>query len=122
MFFSTSSQVGYDIYSETDLLALDSSPHSLAVSVAPPPAFLQQQQLEASQTKLAVLLPTPLTPPQAVVLPTPLTLPQAIVLPTPLTPPQAMVLPTPLTPPQASGDTALSYTSTRDGQGGYSFG
>ena len=65
---------------------MDSSPHSVAVSVAPPPGFLQQQQLEASQTKLAVLLPTPLTP------------------------------------PQASGDTALSYTSTRDGQGGYSFG
>ena len=94
--FPTSFQVGYDIYSETDLLALDSSPHSLAVSVAPPPAFLQQ--LEASQTKLAVVLPTPLAPPQA------------------------EVLPTPLAPLQASGDTALSYTSTRDGQGGYSFG
>ena len=77
-------------------MALDSSPHSLAVSVAPPPAFLQQ--LEASQTKLAVVLPTPLAPPQA------------------------EVLPTPLAPLQASGDTALSYTSTRDGQGGYSFG
>ena len=80
---------------------MDSSPHSVAVSVVPPPGFLQQQQLEATQTKLAVVLPTPLTPPQAI------------------------VLPTPLTPPQASGDTgdtALSYTSTRDGQGGYSFG
>ena len=68
---------------------MDSSPHSVAVSVVPPPGFLQQQQLEASQTKLAVLLPTPLTPPQA---------------------------------SGDTGDTALSYTSTRDGQGGYSFG
>ena len=35
-------QVGYDIYSEEDLLALDSSPESVAVAVAPPPGFLEQ--------------------------------------------------------------------------------
>ena len=35
-------QVGYDIYSEEDLLALDSSPKSVAVAVAPPPGFLEQ--------------------------------------------------------------------------------
>ena len=68
---------------------MDSSPHSVAVSVVPPPGSLQQQKLEASQTKLSVVLPTPLAPLQAF---------------------------------GASGDTALSYTSTRDGQGGYSFG
>ena len=35
-------QVGYDIYSEEDLLALDSAPESVAVAVAPPPGFLAQ--------------------------------------------------------------------------------
>ena len=95
---------------------MDSSPHSLAVSVVPPPGFLQQQKLESSQTKLSVVLTTTLAPPQAMVLPTPLA---------PLQFSGAVVLPTPLAPLQASGasgDTALSYTSTRDGQGGYSFG
>ena len=39
---SLSLQVGYDIYSEEDLLALDSAPESVAVAVAPPPGFLAQ--------------------------------------------------------------------------------
>ena len=37
-------QVGYDIYSDEDLLALDSAPESVAVAVAPPPGFLAQVQ------------------------------------------------------------------------------
>merc|ERR1719260_593342 len=37
----TSAQVGYDIYSEEDLLALDSEQSINEVSVAPPPGFLE---------------------------------------------------------------------------------
>ena len=40
-------QVGYDIYSDTDLLALDSGVgEGTAVAVAPPPGFLENLQRE----------------------------------------------------------------------------
>ena len=43
-------QVGYDIYSDEDLLALDSAPESVAVAVAPPPGFLAQVQTTPAAT------------------------------------------------------------------------
>jgi len=117
-------QVGYDIYSDEDLLALDSAPESVAVAVAPPPGFLAQLEREqgagigeaagvgagvagvgggkktgkkpgGGKKKDESLLQTAL-------------------LPTPLPPVQNTKL--------ATGHKTIAYTNTRGGDGSYKFG
>ena len=106
-------QVGYDIYSEEDLLALDSSPGAGAVAVAPPPGFLAQLALESEDTGVALL-------PQntgVALMPTPQNTRVAL-LPTPLPPVRAPVQGV----GPAMGASTTQYTSTRGGDGSYNFG
>merc|ERR1712210_389877 len=109
-------QVGYDIYSEEDLLALDSAPESVAVAVAPPPGFLAQLGREqgagigeavgvgGGKKKAGVVKAKKKAEIQL----------QTALLPTPLPPVQNTKL--------AAGHKTIAYTNTRGGDGSYKFG
>lgn len=108
-------QVGYDIYSEEDLLALDSAPESVAVAVAPPPGFLAQLEREQGAgigeavgvgggKKKGVGKGKKKAGSQL----------QTALLPTPLPPVQNTKL--------AAGHKTIAYTNTRGGDGSYKFG
>eukprot|EP00092_Neocalanus_flemingeri_P071765 GFUD01088226.1.p1 GENE.GFUD01088226.1~~GFUD01088226.1.p1 ORF type:complete len:199 (-),score=42.56 GFUD01088226.1:16-612(-) len=53
-------QVSHLIYSESDLLAVDSESHSFSVSVAAPQSFLDQLAMGSQAVSKQVILPTPL--------------------------------------------------------------
>eukprot|EP00092_Neocalanus_flemingeri_P022291 GFUD01024171.1.p1 GENE.GFUD01024171.1~~GFUD01024171.1.p1 ORF type:complete len:199 (+),score=58.42 GFUD01024171.1:141-737(+) len=53
-------QVSHHIYSESDLLAVDSESHSFSVSVAAPQSFLDQLAMGSQAVSKQVILPTPL--------------------------------------------------------------
>jgi len=111
-------QVGYDIYSEEDLLALDSAPESVAVAVAPPPGFLAQLEREqgagigesvgvaagGKKKKAGVGKGKKKAESQL----------QTALLPTPLPPVQNTKL--------AGSHKTIAYTNTRGGDGSYKFG
>jgi len=109
-------QVGYDIYSDEDLLALDSAPQSVAVAVAPPPGFLAQlEQEQGAGIGQAVGVATGgkkkgvgkgKKKAESQV--------QTALLPTPLPPVQNTKL--------AAGHKTIAYTNTRGGDGSYKFG
>merc|ERR550534_1962916 len=114
-------QVGYDIYSEEDLLALDSSPESVAVAVAPPPGFLEQLEKEQGagighavgvgvgggkrEQKGKKSPGGGKKKAESQV--------QTALLPTPLPPMQKTKL--------AAGHKTIAYTNTRGGDGSYNF-
>ena len=66
-------QVSHDIYSESDLLAVDTESHSYSVSVAAPQEFIDQLAMDSHVAYKQVILP--ILPTQQVILP---------ILPTPL--------------------------------------
>ena len=53
-------QARHHIYSESDLLAVDSDSHSYSVSVAAPQSFLDQLAMGSQAVSKQVILPTPL--------------------------------------------------------------
>ena len=53
-------QASHHIYSESDLLAVDSQSHSYSVSVAAPQSFIDQLAMDSQAVSKQVILPTPL--------------------------------------------------------------